>query len=103
MAALRQMATGSEQEAAEARNRAATIIAEQAGISFAQANQRLDQLQTEIQQGAEQAAATATEAADATASAASSAAIWTFIALLLGEGAAALGGAGGTRNLQHAY
>jgi hypothetical protein len=104
VAALRQIATGSEQEAAEARDRAATIVAEQAGISPQQANQRLDQLQTQIQQRADQAAATATEAADATASAASSAAIWTFVALLLGAGAAALGGAMGTRNHPgHAY
>jgi hypothetical protein len=98
VAALRQIATGTEQEAAEARDRAASIIAEQAGISPEQASQRLDQLQTEVQQRADQAAATATEAADATASAASSAAIWTFVALLLGAGIAALGGAMGTRS-----
>jgi CHASE3 domain sensor protein len=99
------MVTGSEQEAAQARDRAATIIAEQAGISPEQANQRIDQLEAEIQQRADQAAAAATEVADTAASAASSAAIWTFVALLLGAGAAALGGAmGGTRNrFEHAY
>jgi hypothetical protein len=101
--ALRQIVTGSEQ-AAQARDRAATIIAEQAGISPEQANQRIDQLQAEIQQRADQAAAAATEAADTAASAASSAAIWAFVALLLGAGAAGSGGAMGTRNrFEHAY
>jgi hypothetical protein len=102
--ALRQMATGSEQEATEARNRAATVIAQQAGISPEQANQRIDQLQAESQQRADQAAETATEAAGATARAASSAAIWAFVALVLGASAAALGGAMGRRNrFEHAY
>ena len=92
------MATGSEQEAAEARERAAAIIAQQAGISPEQANQRLDQLQAEAQQRVDQAAAQATKAADATASAASSASIWAFVAFLLGAAAGAVGGAMGTRN-----
>jgi hypothetical protein len=96
--ALRQMVTGSEQEAAQARERAATIIARQAGISPEQANQRLDQLQAEVQQRADQAAAQATEAADATASAASTASIWAFVAFVLGAAAGALGGAMGTRS-----
>jgi hypothetical protein len=102
--ALRQTMTASEQEAAQARDRAATIIAEQAGISPEQANQRIDQLQAEIRQRADQAAAAATETADTAASAASSAAIWAFVALLLGAGVAALGGAMGTRNrFEHVY
>jgi hypothetical protein len=101
--ALREMATGSEQEAAQAREHAATIIAQQAGISPQEANQRLDQLQAEVQQRTEQAAAQATEAADAAASAASAASIWAFVAFVLGAGAAALGGSIGTRNVQHAY
>jgi hypothetical protein len=96
--ALRQMVTGSEQEAAQARERAARIIAQQAGISPEQANQRIDQLTAEVQQRADQAAAQATEAADAAASAASSAAIWAFVAFVLGACAGALGGAMGTRN-----
>jgi hypothetical protein len=101
--ALRQMATGSEQEAAQAREHAATIIAQQAGISPEEANQRLDQLQAEVQQRTEQAATQATEAADAAASAASAASIWAFVAFVLGAGAAALGGSIGTRNVEHAY
>ncbi|MGH6920671.1 MAG: PhnA-like protein [Geminicoccaceae bacterium] len=101
---LRQMVTGSEQEAAQARERAATIIAEQAGISPEQANQRLDQLRAEVQQRTDQAAEQATEAADAAASAASSASIWGFVALVLGACAAALGGAMGTRDrFERAY
>jgi polyhydroxyalkanoate synthesis regulator phasin len=102
--ALRQMATGSEQEATQAQERAATIIAQQAGISPEQANQRLDQLKTEIQQRTDQAAEQATEAADTAASAASSASIWAFVALVLGACAAAVGGAVGTRSRwEHAY
>ena len=96
--ALRQMVTGSEQEAAQARERATTLIAQQAGISPEQANQRLEQLTAEVQRRADQAAAQATEAADATASAASSASIWAFVAFVLGAAAGALGGAMGTRN-----
>jgi hypothetical protein len=104
VSALRQMVTGSEQEAAQARERAAAIIAEQAGISPEEANQRLDQLETEVQQRVDQAAAQATEAADATASAASSAAIWAFVAFILGAAAGAVGGAMGTRNRpEHSY
>jgi hypothetical protein len=101
--ALRQMVTGSEQEAAQARERAAAIIAQQAGISPEEANQRLDQLQAEVQQRTEKAATQATEAADAAASAASTASIWAFVAFVLGAGAAALGGAIGARNVKHAY
>jgi polyhydroxyalkanoate synthesis regulator phasin len=101
--ALRQMVTGSDQEAAQARERAATIIAQQAGISPDEANERLDQLQAEVQQRTEQAATQAAEAADAAASAAASASIWAFLALVLGAGAAALGGAIGTRSVEHAY
>ena len=92
------MVTGSEQEAAQARERAATLIAQQAGISPEQANQRLDQVTAEVQRRADQAAAQATEAADATASAASSASIWAFVAFVLGAAAGAWGGALGTRN-----
>jgi transposase-like protein len=49
------MVTGSEREAAQARERAATIIAQQAGISPEQANQWLDQLEAEVQQRTDQA------------------------------------------------
>ena len=95
MGALRQMVTGSEQEAAQARERAATIIAQQAGISPEQANQRLEQMTAEVQRRADQAKAQATEAADATASAASSASIWAFVAFVLGAAAGAWGGSHG--------
>jgi hypothetical protein len=97
ISALRQMMTGNEQEAEQARERAITIIAQQTGTSPEQAEQRLDQLEAELEQTAGQAAQTATEAADTTASAASSASIWAFFALLLGACAAALGGAVGAR------
>ena len=98
MGALRQMVTGSEQEAAQARERAANIIAQQAGISPEQANQRLEQMSAEVQRRTDQAKAQATEAADATASAASSASIWAFVAFVLGAAAGAWGGSLGTRN-----
>ena len=98
MGALRQMVTGSEQEAAQAREQAGTIIAQQAGISPEQANQRLEQMTAEVQRRADEAKAQATEAADATASAASSASIWAFVAFVLGAAAGAWGGSMGTRN-----
>ena len=97
--ALRQIAIGSEEQAAQGRERAVAIVAQRAGISPEQANQRLDQLEAEAQQRAEQAKAAATEAADATASAASSASIWAFVAFVLGAAAAAWGGAIGTRSV----
>jgi hypothetical protein len=96
--ALRQMVTGSEQEAEQARERAATIIAQQAGISPQQANQRIDQVTAQVQQRVDQATATATQAADAAAAAASAASIWAFVAFVLGAAAGALGGALGTRD-----
>jgi hypothetical protein len=98
MGTLRQMVTDSEQEAAQARERAAAIIAQQAGISPEQANQRLEQMTAEVQRRADEAKAQATEAADATASAASSASIWAFVAFVLGAAAGAWGGSLGTRN-----
>ena len=68
--------TGSEREAAQARERAATIIAQQAGISPEQTNQWLDQLEAEVQQRTDQATTQAAEAADAAAGATASASIW---------------------------
>ena len=98
VADLGKMATGSKEEAAQARERAVAIVAQQAGISPDQAKQRLDQLEAEAKQKADQAKAAATQAADSTASAASSASIWAFIAFVLGAAAGAWGGSMGTRN-----
>ncbi len=96
--------TGSEREAAQAREGAAAIIAQQAGISPEQTNQWLDQLEAEVQQRTDQATTQAAEAADAAAGATASASIWGFLALMLGAGAAALGGAMGTRDrFERAY
>jgi hypothetical protein len=95
--------TGSEREAAQARERAATIIAQQAGISPEQTNQWLDQLEAEVQQRTDQATTQAAEAADAAAGATASASIWGS-SPLLGAGAAVLGGAMGTRDrFERAY
>jgi polyhydroxyalkanoate synthesis regulator phasin len=96
--ALRQMVTGSEQDAAQARQRATELIAQRAGITPEQANQRIEQMTTEFKRRADEAKAQATQAADATAKAASSASIWAFVAFVLGAAAGALGGAMGTRN-----
>jgi hypothetical protein len=96
--ALRQMVTGNQQEAAQARDRAKALIAQRAGISPEQADQRIQQITAEVQRRADQAKAEATEAADATASAASSASIWAFVAFVLGAAAGAWGGSMGTRN-----
>ena len=68
--------TGSEREAAQARERAATIIAQKAGISPEQTNQWLDQLEAEVQQRTDRATTQAAEAADAAAGATASASIW---------------------------
>jgi hypothetical protein len=96
--ALRQMVTGSEQEAAQARQRATELIAQRAGISPEQANQRIEQMSAELKRRADEAKAKATQAADATAKAASSASIWAFVAFVLGAAAGAWGGSLGTRN-----
>ncbi len=98
VADLGKMATGSKDEAAQAREHALAIVAQQAGISPDQAKQRLDQLEAEAKQKADQAKQAATRAADSTASAASSASIWAFVAFVLGAAAAAWGGSMGTRN-----
>ncbi len=104
VADLGKMATGSQQEAQQAREQAVAIVAQQVGISPDQANQRIDQLEAEAKQKADQAKAAATQAADSTASAASSASIWAFIAFVLGAAAGAWGGSMGTRNrLEVAY
>jgi hypothetical protein len=96
--ALRQMATGSEQEAAQARQGATELIAQRAGISPEQANQRIEQMTAELKRRADEAKVQATQAADATAKAASSASIWAFAAFVLGAAAGAWGGYLGTRN-----
>ena len=98
MGALRQMVDRQRAGGGAGARAGCTIIAQQAGISPEQANQRLEQMTAEVQRRADEAKAQATEAADATASAASSASIWAFVAFVLGAAAGAWGGSMGTRN-----
>lgn len=94
---LTRMATGDEQAAQAARDRAITIISQQAGISPDEATRRIEEVENQIRQTVGQAAEAAPEAAETTANAVSSASIWAFIAFLLGAGAGAVGGIMGTR------
>lgn len=97
VSALTTMATGSEQEAQQARERAVGIVSQQADIPRQEAEQRLDQFAAEMQQTVDQASQAAASAADQAAGASSWGAIWAFIAFLLGAAAGALGGGVGTR------
>ncbi|HYH39141.1 MAG TPA: hypothetical protein VD860_13025 [Azospirillum sp.] len=101
--ALRQLAQNlstiatNGQGADQARQQAASIIAQQAGIPEDQARQRVDQFEQQARQTTEQVQQTATQAAERASDTASQAGIWGTLALLLGAAAAALGGGMGAR------
>lgn len=88
---LPQLTFGGEQAAA-ARDRITTIMAARAGITKQEADARLGQTQTEIDQAKERGADTAAQAAESTASGLSWASLLAFLALALGAAAAAFGG-----------
>jgi hypothetical protein len=90
---LPKLASGGDQ-ARQARDRIVAIMAAQLNISPEDANARLDQLQAQV----DQTRARLAEQARAAASNASRASIWGFVALLIGAGAAAVGGRLGTRH-----
>ena len=81
----------------QARQQAASIIAQQAGIPEDQARQRVDQFEQQARQTTEQVKQTATQAAEKASDTASQAGIWGTLALLLGAAAAAFGGGMGAR------
>ena len=74
------------------RQAAIDILVNQGGMSPEEAQATLQDLESQYQQAVQEIEQRAAEAAEATANALSSAAIWTFIALALGGGAAAGGG-----------
>ncbi len=84
-------------QASAARARITAIMAAQLNISPDDANKRLDQLQAQFQQTAQQAAGTARRAADTAATGVSRASFAAFAALVLGAIAAAWGGFFGAR------
>ncbi len=83
----------------QAKQQATSLIAQQAGISQEEAQQRLEQFEQKASAAKDQAVATAKEAADKTASAVSSGSLWGAAALILGAIAAIIGGALGTPSL----
>lgn len=93
---LPKLASGGDQ-AKQAHDRIAAVMAAQLNITPEEANQRLDKLQGQVAQTANQATDKATQVADKTASGLSKASLIAFAALLLGAGAAAFGGSLGAR------
>jgi hypothetical protein len=90
--AIPEIAAGLAKDATpEQRQAAVTVISQQAGISQAEAEQRLTQFQATYDQAVEKAKVAADEAAKAL----SAAAFASFVALLLGLIVAALGGVAG--------
>lgn len=88
---------GGGPQADQARQQAASIIAQQAGIPPEQAQQRLQQIEQRFNQARQQAVQAAANTAEATTDTLSNAGIWGTVALLLGAAAAAIGGWIGTR------
>ncbi|MFL1462944.1 hypothetical protein ACI6QG_12120 [Roseococcus sp. DSY-14] len=85
------------------RARLAQLIGAEAGISEAEARQRIQAAETQVRQTAEQAAQRAREAADAAATGAARSALWFFATMLLSAIAAVLGARAGTRGLVLAH
>jgi hypothetical protein len=74
------------------RQRLVDQLAQQTGITREEAEAQLQQLQTQYQDALASAEQQAREAAQATADAVAQGSFWSFVALLLGAAAAALGG-----------
>lgn len=93
--AAQRIANGSYE--AGARDRLQALVAAEAGITPAEAGQRIDQAEAEARQAAQVVEQRAREAADEAAEGAAIGAFWGFAALLLGAIAAALGSMAGAR------
>jgi hypothetical protein len=93
--AARRIASGSYE--AGVRDRLQALIAAEAGITPAEAGQRIDQAETQARQAAQVVEQRAREAADAAAKGTAIASFWAFAALLLGAVAAAVGSMAGAR------
>lgn len=98
VAALTVMATQSGPQAEEARNRAVTIISQQANISRQEADQRITRVEQQVRQTTQNVEEAAEDTAHDAADVASSGSLWAFLALLLGALAGIVGGAMGTRH-----
>lgn len=81
------------------RERLAALIAAEADMSPAEAEQRIAAYEQQARQAAERAEQRAREAADATAKAGAISAFWIFAALLLGAAAAVMGAVQGARDV----
>ncbi|WP_457093134.1 PhnA-like protein [Microvirga sp. P5_D2] len=92
VAAVRAAVTGNEQQAAEARNRAAEAMARAQNISVEQARTRVQQYEQQYRQSVDQAKQQATEAADVASKAVSTGALLAALGLILGALAAWFGG-----------
>ena len=92
IAAVRTAVTGTEAEADQARAQAAEALAQAQGIPVPEAEQQIEQYQTQFQQTVESAKQTATEAADAAAAATTTGALLAALVLLLGAIAGWFGG-----------
>src|SRR5215213_4413541 len=90
--AVRAALTGNQQQAQEARERAAQALARAQNIPIEQARTQVQQYEQQYRQAADQAKQTATEAADATAKAVSRGALFGAIGRLLGAIAGWFGG-----------
>src|SRR5919112_1996232 len=96
VAAVRAAVTGNQQQATEARERAAQAIARAQGIPVEQARTQVQQYEQQYRQSVDQARQQTTEAADAAASAVSTGALLAALGLILGAVAAWFGGRMGT-------
>jgi hypothetical protein len=92
VAAVRAAVTGNQQQAADARNRAAEAIARAQNTPVDQARAQVQQYEQQYRQSVDQARQRATEAADAASSAVSTGALLAALGLILGAVAAWFGG-----------
>ncbi|MBR0648599.1 hypothetical protein GXW78_02905 [Roseomonas terrae] len=81
------------------RERLSALTAAEAGISPAEADQRIAAYEQQAREAAARAEQRAREAADAAATAAAISAFWMFATLLIGAGAAVLGAVQGARDM----
>jgi hypothetical protein len=95
VAAVRAAVIGNQQQAQEARERAAQAIARAQNIPVEQARAQVQQYEQQYRQAVDQARQQATEAADAAATAVSRGALFGSLGLLLGAIAAWFGGRAG--------
>lgn len=83
------------------RRRLAALIAAEAGIPEAEAEQRITAYEQRAREAAQRAEQRAREVADAAATAGAISAFWAFAALLIGAAAAVLGAAQGARDIAY--